>query len=281
MEYKDLLGGKGANLAEMTSVLKLPVPPGFTISTDACRAYMHGGWPAGLDDEIAAHVAKLETTMGRQLGDPDRPAARQRALGRQVLDAGDDGHRPQPRPQRQEREGPGRGDRRRALRLRLATAASSRCTAASCSTSTATASSTRSRRPRSAAGVTTDAEIPAAALKELCDAVQGGRQGGHRQAVPAGPDEAAARRRRGRVPQLERRPRHRLPRPRAHQPRPRHGRQRADDGVRQPRRQLGHRRRLHPQRGHRREQALRRLPHQRPGRGRRRRHPQHRGPRRA
>ena len=50
---------------------------------------------------------------------PDRPAARQRALGRQVLDAGDDGHRPQPRAQRQEREGPRRGHRRRTLRLRL------------------------------------------------------------------------------------------------------------------------------------------------------------------
>src|SRR6476659_5920659 len=73
MEYKDLLGGKGANLAEMTSVLKLPVPPGFTISTDACRAYMHGGWPAGLDDEIATHVAKLEAAMGRKLGDPADP----------------------------------------------------------------------------------------------------------------------------------------------------------------------------------------------------------------
>ena len=63
---KDLLGGKGANLAEMTSVLKLPVPPGFTISTDACRAYMHGGWPDGLDGEIAKHVAKLEKTDGPQ-----------------------------------------------------------------------------------------------------------------------------------------------------------------------------------------------------------------------
>ncbi|MFT3854996.1 MAG: pyruvate, phosphate dikinase [Ilumatobacteraceae bacterium] len=72
-ELKDLLGGKGANLAEMTSVLKLPVPPGFTISTDACRAYMHGGWPTGLDDEIAAHVAKLEKAMGRRLGDAADP----------------------------------------------------------------------------------------------------------------------------------------------------------------------------------------------------------------
>jgi pyruvate,orthophosphate dikinase len=73
MEYKDLLGGKGANLAEMTSVLQLPVPPGFTISTDACRAYMHGGWPAGLDAEIAADVSKLEKQMGRKLGDPSDP----------------------------------------------------------------------------------------------------------------------------------------------------------------------------------------------------------------
>ena len=73
MEYKDLLGGKGANLAEMTSVLKLPVPPGFTISTDACRAYMHGGWPGSLSDEIQAQVAKLEKKMGRTLGDPSDP----------------------------------------------------------------------------------------------------------------------------------------------------------------------------------------------------------------
>ncbi len=73
MELKDLLGGKGANLAEMMSVLKLPVPHGFTISTDACRAYMHGGWPKGLDDEIKKHVASLEKKMGRKLGDPKDP----------------------------------------------------------------------------------------------------------------------------------------------------------------------------------------------------------------
>jgi pyruvate, orthophosphate dikinase len=73
MTYKDLLGGKGANLAEMTTVLHLPVPPGFTVSTDACRDYMTGGWPAGLDDEIAEHVFKLEKAMGRKLGDPHDP----------------------------------------------------------------------------------------------------------------------------------------------------------------------------------------------------------------
>ncbi len=73
MSLKDLLGGKGANLAEMTSVLKLPVPPGFTISTDACRAYMHGGWPKGLDAEVADQVTRLEAKMGRKLGDPVDP----------------------------------------------------------------------------------------------------------------------------------------------------------------------------------------------------------------
>jgi pyruvate, orthophosphate dikinase len=73
MEMKDLLGGKGANLAEMTSVLKLPVPAGFTISTDACRAYMHSGWPTGLDAEITKQVKALEKKMGRKLGDPTDP----------------------------------------------------------------------------------------------------------------------------------------------------------------------------------------------------------------
>jgi pyruvate,orthophosphate dikinase len=73
MEMKDLLGGKGANLAEMTSVLQLPVPPGFTITTDACRAYLREGWPAGLDAEVAPQVERLEATMGRRLGDPADP----------------------------------------------------------------------------------------------------------------------------------------------------------------------------------------------------------------
>ncbi len=73
MEYKDLLGGKGANLAEMMSVLNLPVPHGFTISTDACRDYMHGGWPKTLTDEMAKHVATLEKKMGRKLGDAKDP----------------------------------------------------------------------------------------------------------------------------------------------------------------------------------------------------------------
>ncbi|MDQ1404256.1 MAG: pyruvate, orthophosphate dikinase [Actinomycetota bacterium] len=73
MQQKDLLGGKGANLAEMTSVLGLPVPPGFTISTDACRDYMKGGWPDGLTQEIDKQLKKLEKTMGKRVGDPADP----------------------------------------------------------------------------------------------------------------------------------------------------------------------------------------------------------------
>jgi pyruvate,orthophosphate dikinase len=72
-EMKDLLGGKGANLAEMTR-LGLPVPPGFTITTDACRATMRTGtFPQGLTDEVEAHLRRLEKAMGRTLGDPDDP----------------------------------------------------------------------------------------------------------------------------------------------------------------------------------------------------------------
>jgi pyruvate,orthophosphate dikinase len=73
MEMKDLLGGKGANLAEMTSALHLPVPPGFTISTDACRDHMRSGWPQGLSDEVARHTGRLEKAMKRRLGDPSDP----------------------------------------------------------------------------------------------------------------------------------------------------------------------------------------------------------------
>ena len=73
MHMKDLLGGKGANLAEMTSVLRLPVPPGFTITTDACRDYMAAGWPAGLSQEVDGHVRQLEKVMSKKLGDPSDP----------------------------------------------------------------------------------------------------------------------------------------------------------------------------------------------------------------
>ena len=72
-DLKDLMGGKGANLAEMTN-LGLPVPPGFTITTEACKAYLEtGSEPSELRDEVTAHLAHLEEQMGKRLGDPDDP----------------------------------------------------------------------------------------------------------------------------------------------------------------------------------------------------------------
>ena len=78
-DQKDLLGGKGANLAEMTN-LGLPVPPGFTITTEACRAFLAsagegsaGEMPAGLADEIAEHLEHVEKAAGKRLGQSDDP----------------------------------------------------------------------------------------------------------------------------------------------------------------------------------------------------------------
>ena len=73
-DQKDLLGGKGAGLHEMTRI-GLPVPAGFTISTEACdRFFKHGKkYPRGLDKEVAAHLARLEKVTGKKLGDPSDP----------------------------------------------------------------------------------------------------------------------------------------------------------------------------------------------------------------
>src|SRR6478735_11960097 len=71
---RELRGGKGIGLAEMTQ-LGVPVPAGFTITSEACRAYWTSGrhLPDGLDEEIAEHVAALERKTGKRFGDPNDP----------------------------------------------------------------------------------------------------------------------------------------------------------------------------------------------------------------
>jgi pyruvate,orthophosphate dikinase len=71
---RELLGGKGVGLAEMTQ-LGIPVPAGFTVTTDACREYMQNGQtpPSGLEDEIATHLRVLEEKTGKRFGDPENP----------------------------------------------------------------------------------------------------------------------------------------------------------------------------------------------------------------
>ncbi|HYB31026.1 MAG TPA: pyruvate, phosphate dikinase [Solirubrobacteraceae bacterium] len=75
-EMRDLLGGKGAGVAEMTRVLGPEmVPAGFTITTEACVSYMQGAgaWPAGLAEQVESALARLETLAGKRLGDPGDP----------------------------------------------------------------------------------------------------------------------------------------------------------------------------------------------------------------
>src|SRR6059036_109429 len=70
---KDLLGGKGANLAEMTN-MGLPVPPGFTITTEACLTFLkQGGPPPEMLQEAGRHLVSLQNAMGKSLGDADDP----------------------------------------------------------------------------------------------------------------------------------------------------------------------------------------------------------------
>jgi len=73
-EMKSLLGGKGANLAEMVNI-KLPVPPGFTISTEVCTYYYEHGrkYPRGLEKEVVAAIKKVEKSMKMKFGDPKNP----------------------------------------------------------------------------------------------------------------------------------------------------------------------------------------------------------------
>jgi len=85
---RSLLGGKGAGLGEMTAI-GLPVPPGFTVVTQACLYYLeHGAFPPGLWEEVLEGMAYLEGKMAKKFGDPSRPLL-------VIFDAGHDGHHPQ------------------------------------------------------------------------------------------------------------------------------------------------------------------------------------------
>ena len=99
---KMLLGGKGANLCEMTQI-GLNVPPGFTITTDACLAYLaENRLPDGLMDEVRSHIAEARTQDRQDFRRRGQSAAGFGALGLGHVHAGHDGHHPQPWSQRQD-----------------------------------------------------------------------------------------------------------------------------------------------------------------------------------
>ncbi len=280
-EMRDLLGGKGANVAEMTRVLGAErVPAGFTITTEACVAYM----------ERRRHVARRAGRAGR------RGAGAARGAGR-ASGSATPGTRCSSRCARGARESmPGMLDTVLNLGLNDASAAGLAATTGNerfawdsyrrfvqmygnvvrrhrraRASRTAIAAAKRER------GVTDDTELDAEALQELATTFQGVLR------VPAGPAGPAARSDPRGVRLVEGRARRRLP---AHQPHPRrlgHGGQRPADGLRQQGRHVGLGRRVQPRRDHRRAGAVGRLPPQRPGRGRRLRRAhaaRHRGARR-
>ena len=98
---RELLGGKGANLAEMTN-LGLPVPQGFTITTEACTQYYEDGRKINDDiqAEIMEYIGKMEEITGKKFGDHGKSAAGFRSFRRPRFHARHDGHHPEPGPQR-------------------------------------------------------------------------------------------------------------------------------------------------------------------------------------
>src|SRR5262249_28155119 len=125
---RNLLGGKGCELAEMTN-LGIPVPPGFTITTQAWVHRQRAGrqWPEGRWEQSLEDLERLEQVAEATVGERDRPALRRSrptapcvgAFGRACLDARDDGNDPEPRAQRRDRRGAGVAHGQRALRLGL------------------------------------------------------------------------------------------------------------------------------------------------------------------
>ena len=145
-DMKDLLGGKGANLAEMT-VLGLPVPPGYTITTEACRTYLESGSvPPELAAEVDEHLEALQERMGKRLGDADGPAARQRPVRREVLHARHDGHGPEHRPERRAASSGWPSSPAASASRGTPTAGCCRCSARPCWASRASRTSSTGRR---------------------------------------------------------------------------------------------------------------------------------------
>ena len=271
---RELLGGKGIGLAEMTQ-LGVPVPAGFTITTDACRAYMESGGevPRRARGRGRRAPRRARGEDRQALRRPGRPAPRLRPLGRGGLDARDDGHDPQPRP---ERRGRAAGLAERTGNARFANDSYRRLiqmygeVVDGIDGHLFEDALSKLKDERGAAPTSTS---PPRTWPALVETFKRHLRERDRQPVPAGRARAARPRRARRLRVLGHPARAGLP-PRAPHPRrPRHGRQRRPDGLRQQGRPVGDRRRLHARPVDRRARALRRVPGRRAGRGRRRRDP--------
>ena len=270
---RDLLGGKGAGLAEMTKA-GLPVPPGFTITTEACNDYFAAGetLPEGLWEDVKAAVAQVEAETGKGFGDVENPLLVSVRSGAKfsmpgmmdtVLNLGLNEETLQGIIKLTGNERFGWDAYRRFIQLfgRIVLGVSGERMDEALDA------------VKERVGAKQDTDVDAEGMKAVVRGAQGASSRRDRQAVPAGSLPAARPGHQGRLRQLVRQARPRLPRQPEDRPRPGHRGQRHDHGLRQHGRGLRHRRGLHPQPQHRREHPLRRVPHQRPGRGRGGRHP--------
>ena len=114
-KMKDELGGKGAGLAEMTNA-GLPVPPGFTIQTEACREYMrHGGVSKEVDRQMEEALRQAGSTAGPKTRQGRKSVAGERSLGREVFHARHDGYNPESRTERSKRRSAGQAQQQSAI----------------------------------------------------------------------------------------------------------------------------------------------------------------------
>ncbi len=266
---RELLGGKGIGLAEMTQ-LGIPVPAGFTITTEACRAYMaaNGGVPEGLDREIEERIAALEERAGRRFGDPESPLLVSVRSGAAV-------------------SMPGMMDT--ILNLGLNDVA---VEGLATSTGDARFALDSYRRLiqmyggvvagvdghrfeqaltdlKAASGVTQDVELSSEDLRELVETFKRDLRGERGPSVPAGRLRAAATLLSRGLRLVELAAGTGLPADVRHPGRSRHRGERRPDGLREPRRELGNGRLLHARSRDGREAAVRRVPLECAGRGRR------------
>ena len=184
--------------------------------------------------------------MGRSLGAPGDPLLVSRALGREVLDARDDGDRPQRRPQRRVGAGPGAEQRQPRASRTTPTAGCSQMFGGTVLGIEGELFRDALDDLKKDRGTTADTDLDVEDLQELVDDLQGDHREARRPAVPAGPARAARPRRPRRLRLVEHRPRRALPPPGADPRGPRHRGQHPGDGVRQLRRRLRLRRLLHP-----------------------------------
>ncbi len=231
---RSLLGGKGANLAEMTRI-GVPVPPGFTVTTEACNAYLakKSKFPEGMWEQTLRALKATEAATGKKFGDPKNPLLVSCRSGAKfsmpgmmdtVLNIGLNDETAKGMIDLTQNERFVYDAYRRLVQMfgTVVMGVEHRPISTRCS-----------RPPRPRRGTTEDSKLSAEDLKELVRTFKEIVQEARRPRVPDRPDRAAAAGDRSRLPLVERQARRRLPQRGQDRPQPGHGGQHRHDGLRQ------------------------------------------------